>query len=386
MTDTMNNQHNDSASDPELLRRWRLILGRYAGQPNSAAMSPRDQQIDHALDYLYGREYQGRGLLRTPGSGGSLDPSAIRAVDWLQRTRTLFPQDVFERIQQHAVEKYQLAELLQDPDVLRSLEPNQALARTLLGMRGRLSAQMRDAVQDVICQVVEEITRRLRPQFVNALVGRRNRFRRSHMPSAQNFDWRATIAANLRHYDLASGRLVIARPIFNARVKRHLPWDVILCVDQSASMLDSVMYSAVVAGILSSLPTVNVKLVVFDTSVVDLTHLAADPVQLLLTVQLGGGTDIGRAMQYCETLVRTPQRTVVALISDFEEGALPGPLLASVQRMTEARVKVLGLAALDEAARPVYDHTMAQRLAGRGAEVAALTPAHFAEWLAEVMA
>jgi Mg-chelatase subunit ChlD len=372
--------------DAEMLRRWRLILGRYAARPGeTTTMHPRDQQIDQALDYLYGREYQGRGLLRAPGSGGTLDASAIQAVDWLQRTRTLFPQEVFERIQQHAMEKYQMTELLKDPDVLRSMEPNQALARALLGMRGRLGADMRDAVREVIRKVVEDITRRLRPQFVNALTGRRNRFRRSHIPSAQNFDWRATIAANLRHYDVASKRLVMERPVFNARVKRNLPWDVILCVDQSGSMLDSVMYSAVVAGILSSLPTVNVRLVVFDTNVVDLTHMATDPVQVLLTVQLGGGTDIGRAMQYCETLVRTPQRTVVALISDFEEGTLPGPLLASVQRLTEARVKVLGLAALDDSARPVYDQRMAQRLAGRGAEVAALTPSHFAEWLAEVM-
>jgi Mg-chelatase subunit ChlD len=375
-----------TAPDAEMLRRWRLILGRYAARPGEATtMHPRDQQIDQALDYLYGREYQGRGLLRAPGSGGTLDASAIQAVDWLQRTRTLFPQEVFERIQQHAMEKYQMTELLKDPDVLRSMEPNQALARALLGLRGRLGADMRDAVREVIRKVVEDITRRLRPQFVNALTGRRNRFRRSHIPSAQNFDWRATIAANLRHYDVASKRLVIERPVFNARVKRNLPWDVILCVDQSGSMLDSVMYSAVVAGILSSLPTVNVRLVVFDTNVVDLTHMATDPVQVLLTVQLGGGTDIGRAMQYCETLVRTPQRTVVALISDFEEGTLPGPLLASVQRLTEARVKVLGLAALDDSARPVYDQRMAQRLAGRGAEVAALTPSHFAEWLAEVM-
>lgn len=374
------------APDAEMLRRWRLILGRYAARPGeTTTMHPRDQQIDQALDYLYGREYQGRGLLRAPGSGGTLDASAIQAVDWLQRTRTLFPQEVFERIQQHAMEKYQMTELLKDPDVLRSMEPNQALARALLGMRGRLGADMRDAVREVIRKVVEDITRRLRPQFVNALTGRRNRFRRSHIPSAQNFDWRATIAANLRHYDVASKRLVIERPVFNARVRRNLPWDVILCVDQSGSMLDSVMYSAVVAGILSSLPTVNVRLVVFDTNVVDLTHMATDPVQVLLTVQLGGGTDIGRAMQYCETLVRTPQRTVVALISDFEEGTLPGPLLASVQRLTEARVKVLGLAALDDSARPVYDQRMAQRLAGRGAEVAALTPSHFAEWLAEVM-
>ncbi|MBY0243352.1 MAG: VWA domain-containing protein [Burkholderiaceae bacterium] len=374
-------------ADQEMLRRWRLVLGRYAAPSlDHATMTERDRLLDQSLDYLYSREYEGRGMLRGPaGSGGSLDSSVITAIDWLQRTRKLFPQEVFERIQHHAVDRYHMADLLQDPAVLRSLEPNQALARTLLGLRGRLSAEVKDAVQDIIRKVVDDINRRLRPQFVTALVGRRNRFRRSQIPSAQNFDPRATIAANLRHFDTASKRLVIERPIFNARVKRTLPWDVILCVDQSGSMLDSVMYSAVVAGILSSLPTVNVRLVVFDTSVVDLSHMAADPVQVLLTVQLGGGTDIGRALQYCETLVRTPHRTVVALISDFEEGALPGPLLASVQRLSEARVKTLGLAALDERAQPVYDRAMAQKLAGRGMEIAALTPSHFAEWLAEVM-
>lgn len=373
-------------SDQEILRRWRLVLGRYARHTmDPAEMSARDHQLDQSLDYLYGREYERRGMLRTPGAGGTLDPSQITAIDWLQSARKLFPQDVFERVQQHALDKYEMTDLLKDPATLLSLEPNPALARTLLGMRGRIGGETLDAVRTVIQRVVEEITRRLRPQFVNALIGRRNRFRRSHIASAQNFDWRATIAANLKHYDVASKRLVIERPVFNARVKRNLPWDVILCVDQSGSMLDSVMYSAVVAGILSSLPTVNVRLVVFDTNIVDLSHMAADPVQVLLTVQLGGGTDIGRAMQYCESQVKVPHRTVVALISDFEEGALPGPLLASVKRLTEARVKVLGLAALDESAHPVYDRKMAQRLAARGMEVAALTPTHFAEWLAEIM-
>ena len=373
-------------NDQEILRRWRLVLGRYAKQAmDPAEMNAHDRQLDQSLDYLYGREYERRGMLRSPGTGGTLDPSQITAIDWLQRARKLFPQDVFERVQQHALDKYQMTDLLKDPATLLSLEPSPALARTLLGMRGRIGGDMLDAVRTVIQRVVEEITRRLRPQFVNALIGRRNRFRRSHIASAQNFDWRATIAANLKHYDTAGKRLVIERPVFNARVKRNLPWDVILCVDQSGSMLDSVMYSAVVAGILSSLPTVNVRLVVFDTNVVDLSHMAADPVQVLLTVQLGGGTDIGRAMQYCESQVKTPHRTVVALISDFEEGALPGPLLASVKRLTEARVKVLGLAALDESAHPVYDRNMAQRLAARGMEVAALTPTHFAEWLAEIM-
>jgi len=362
------------------------MLGRYAAQPLAQTpLSGGDWRLEQALEYLYGREYEGRGLMRPAGAGGSLDPTALHAVDWLARSRKLFPQDVFERMQTQAIERYQLTELLQDPGVLRSLDATPGLAKALLSMRGRLSTQMRDAVREVIAKTVDDITRKLKSDFVNALVGRRNRLRPSQIKSAQNFDARATIRANLRHYDRERRQIVIERPRFNARVKRNLPWDVILCVDQSGSMLDSVIYSAVIAGIMSSLPAVRVKLVVFDTSVVDLTHLAHDPVEVLLTVQLGGGTDIGRAVRHCETLIGNPRRTVFALISDFEEGAAPGPLLAAVQRMAQARVVLLGLAALDESASPVYDRTMAQRLANKGMHVAALTPTHFAQWLAEVM-
>lgn len=372
----------------EAARRWRLVLGRYAGDNlGGGGLNGRDGEIDATLDYLYGREYAGK--VRSPRNGqrgAGLDPSQIQALDWLQRSRKLFPREVFERVQGHALDRYGIRELLDDPAILLSLEPNQALARTLLQMRGRMNAATLDAVRSVIRKVVEEITRTLRQDFVNALQGRRNRFRQSSLRSFQNFDWRATIGANLKHYDPHMRRLLIERPRFNARIKRQLPWDVILCVDQSASMLDSVMYSAIVAGILSSLPAVRVRLVVFDTNVVDLSHLAHDPVQVLLTVQLGGGTDIGRAMQYCESLVQSPQRTVLALVSDFMEGAMPGPLLGSVKRLNEARVKLLGLAALDGDAQPVYDRAMAQRLADRGMQVAALTPTHFAQWLAEAMA
>lgn len=373
-------------SSESSLRRWRLILGRYATQSLSQVQfSAGDWKLEEALEYLYGREYEGRGLERPTGRGGSLDQSQLRAVDWLARSRKLFPREVFDRMQSQAIERYGMTDLLRDPDVLRSLDATPALAKTLLTMRGRLSADMRDAVREVIRKTVDEITRKLRNDFVNALVGRRNRMRRSSLKSAQNFDARATIAANLKNYDATRRRLVIDRPLFNARIKRNLPWDVVLCVDQSGSMMDSIIYSAVIAGIMSSLPVVRVKLVVFDTSVVDFSHIASDPVEVLLTVQLGGGTDIGRAMRYCESLITNPNRTVLALISDFEEGASPGVLLGAVQRMAESRVKLLGLAALDENANPVYDRQMAQRLVGKGMHVAALTPTHFAHWLAEVM-
>jgi len=377
---------SDNEMETESLRRWRLMLGRYAAQPLAGgSFDAGDWKLDQALEYLYGREYEGRGLTRSPGGAGSLDPSQLRAVDWLTRSRKLFPKEVFERMQTQAVERYQLHDLLNDPAVLRTLDPSPALARALLGMRGRLSAQMRDAVREIIQKTVDDITRRLKNDFVNALVGRRNRQRRSAIKHAQNFDARATIHANLKNFDADRGQLVIQRPIFNSRVKRSLPWDVVLCVDQSGSMVDSVIYSAVIAGIMAALPSVRVKLVVFDTSVVDLTHLAHDPVEVLLTVQLGGGTDIGRAVRYCESLVSNPQRTVFALISDFEEGGAPAPLLAAVQRMAQARVTLLGLAALDESANPIYDRQMAQRLANKGMHIAALTPTHFAQWLAEVM-
>ncbi len=373
----------------ESLRRWRLILGRYAAQslPNSA-LGGSDTKLEQSLEYLYGREYDGRGLVQKnhkPGAGGSLDPSAITAINWLNQTRNLFPRQVFERMQSQAIERYQLTELLTDPNTINSIQTSPELVKALMGMRGRMSAPLREAVKALIARTVDEITRKIKSEFVNALLGRRNRQRPSMLKSSQNFDARATIVANLKNYDSQAKRLVIERPRFISRVKRSMPWDVILCVDQSGSMMDSVLYSAVIAGIMSSLPAVRVRLVVFDTNVVDLTHLAHDPVEVLLTVQLGGGTDIGKAVSYCERLVNNPNRTIFTLISDFEEGAVPNALLAAVQRLAQSRVTLLGLAALDSQAQPVYDRQMAQRLSNKGMHIAALTPVHFANWLAEVM-
>lgn len=164
-----------------------------------------------------------------------------------------------------------------------------------------------------------------------------------------------------------------------------MPWHVILCVDQSGSMVESVIHSAVMAGILSGLPMIKVKLVAFDTSIVDLSGYLDDPVETLMSVQLGGGTDIGQAMTYCESLVEEPRRTVVVLISDFCEGAPPGRLLGSVQRLREGGVRLLGLAALGPDAHPSYDRQMAERLAAEGMDIAALTPKLLAEWLARIL-
>lgn len=373
-------QEHDTAA------RWRLVLGRYSDRAlNQVQLDAEQLRLERTLDYLYNREYDGRGQVAGQSRHGSLDNSQLTAVNWLNNARKLFPQSTFERVQTQAIERYQLDGLLKDANTLQYLEPTPQLAKALLSMRGRMNSETRDAVREIIRRVVEQIVARLKANFVNSIRGRKHRFRRSLVANSQNFDWRRTIQANLKHYNVDLQKLVIQQPFFNARVQRHLPWTVILCVDQSASMLSSVMYSAVCASILASLPAVKVHLVLFDTNVVDVSHLASDPVEVLLTAQLGGGTDIAKAVNYCERLVTQPNRTIFTLISDFEEGGSVAHLLGGISRLSSQQVKLLGLAALDEQAQPVYDMQMAQKLSERGMSVAALTPEHFAEWMAEVM-
>jgi Mg-chelatase subunit ChlD len=371
------------------LARWRLILGKYARDQIDIGMSLEQQRIENALDFLYSREYQGRGVrgeqdLSGPREAG-LEPTQLTVPHWLSEVRELFPQETVALIEKHALDRYGMTELVTDPEILRRLEPNFGLVKMLLTFRGHLKGEVVNEARRVIRQVVDEIKQRLNAEVRQAFSGRRNRFQHSNLKMAQNLDWRGTIRKNLKNYDTRRKQIAIEQILFFSRIQRRLPWRVVLCVDQSGSMLGSVIYSAIMAGILSGLPLVDVKLVVFDTSVVDLSGHIEDPVELLMNVQLGGGTNIGQAMQYCEQLVEDPHRTIIVLISDFCEGAAPRALLASCQRFREGGVKLLGLAALDENANPSYDTQMAEMLAAEGMDIAALTPKHFAEWLAKTI-
>jgi Mg-chelatase subunit ChlD len=361
-------------------RRWRLALGRYS-QNALGGVSGRDAEADRVLDYLYSREHAKRGL--TWGKGpGSLDPTQMNAIEWLGKAQALFPHAVFEVLQEHALDRYGIADLLKDPKTLDALTPNPALLKVLLSFHGRGQPEVKAKLREIADQIIKEILARLRSEVERAFSGRRNRFRRSKLSSAANFDWRATIRANLATYDPQRRRIIAERLYFNARERRRLPWRIILCVDQSGSMTDSIIHSAVMAAILSGLPGVHVSMVLFDTSIVDVSQQLTDPLDTLLSVQLGGGTDIGSAVSYCETLVEDPERTILVLITDFCEGASPRALYAAVARLIEARVKVLGLAALDDAGAASFDHGVAGRLAQLGANIGAMTPYQLAQWLA----
>jgi Mg-chelatase subunit ChlD len=371
------------------LARWRLVLGRFArdGLPLSGAAGERLQRMDQVLEYLYGREYHGRGARDlSPGvQPGTLDPSQLTLPDWLHEVRDLFPQETVEVIERHALDRYGLTDLVTDPQVLERMEPNYDLLRAILTFKHMMKGQVLEMARTIIRRVVEDLKRRLADQVRPVLWGKLNRYQHSPLKVAQNFDWRKTLRANLKHYDPERRRVLPERMYFYSRVERHLPWHVILAVDESGSMLDSVIHSAVMAGILAGLPSLRVSLVVFDTSVVDLSGRVDDPAEALMSVQLGGGTDIAGALTYCETLIENPVRTILVVVTDFCEGGPPARLIGTVRKIREGGTRVLGLAALDPDAKPSYDRHMAERLVLAGAEIAALTPLQLAEWLMKVI-
>lgn len=380
-------------STPE---RWRLILGRYAAGrlPLSGGPDGEQARIEAALEYLYGREYAGRGA-RPAGSGGegggsggggagTLDDSRLTLVTWLGEVRELFPAETVEIVEKHALERYELTELLSDPETLEQLEPNEALLKTLITLRGHLAPAVLPLARRIITQVVEELKRRLEVEVRAAMAGRLNQQRHSPVRVAANFDPRDTIRRNLKNWDPETRRLVLEDVRFFERNTRRLPWEVVICLDQSGSMVDAVIHSAVMAGILAGLPSFRVRLVVFDTNVVDFTDRVDDPVEVLLSVQLGGGTDIAQAVRYCEQVIENPTRTVLVLITDFCEGAPGGELVQVVRRLAGARVRMIGLASLDGDGHASYDRAMAGRLADVGMHIAALTPGQLAQWLVEV--
>ena len=362
-------------------RRWRLALGRYSDRAlRPPGWSQADGRADAALDFLYGRLYQGRGIRQEGGRGADLSESAPHVVTWLEEIRGLFPEEVCQRLTKDAVNRFGILEVLADPFVLQRVTPDEQLLATLLGLRSALPGSVLGEVRAIVATVVAELTLRLRSELAPALAGRP-----SPTPTARptgTLDPGATVVRNLHTWDPQRGRLLVERLWFVDRARVRLPWDVVLVVDQSASMASSVINSAVLAGILAGLPGVHVKIVVFDTAVVDLTDQLSDPVDVLFGMQLGGGTDINRAIAYSQTLITRPRDTVFVLISDLYEGGVAEQMLRRLRSMRDDGVQVVVLLALSDEGAPSYDHEHAAAIGELGIPAFACTPDAFPDLLA----
>jgi VWA domain containing CoxE-like protein len=371
--------------------RWRLILGD-STENMLGHLSDEWQDREIAIGFLYDRELQGQNI-RNRGNGnlqpstdrqGSLDPSSLTVPDWINAIHELFPKKTIERLEKDALERYHLEEMVTNPKLLSRAQPSETLLKAVLRtkhlMNPAVLAMAKELVRKVVNQLMEKLARPVQSPFYGTV----NRNRRSYIKIAKNFDAATTIRRNLKHYNRDRQQLVIQTPYFNSRIRQQVDrWQLIILVDESGSMMNSVIHSAITASIFWGIKSLKTHLCLFDTAVVDVTADCVDPVETLMKVQLGGGTDIGQAMAYAQTLIENPRRSIVILITDFYEGAIVDRLFAVTKQLIESGVTVLGLAALDEQATPNYDRAIAQRMVNLGAQVGAMTPGELANWVAE---
>lgn len=369
-----------SAAEEERLRRWRLVLGGEA-DGTGQSLAGRDVRVDAALAAVYDRPADGAG--RSAGLGRSA-PSVAR---WVSEVRELFPRGVVRVVQRDAVERLGLERLLLEPEMLEAVEPDVHLVATLLALRGAVPESAREAVRTLVRAVVEDVERRLATSLRTAVTGALDRSARTSRPrSASDVDWAATLRANLRTYRPETGTVVAERLVGHDRRRRTgAVKDVVLLVDSSGSMAASVVHCGVVAAVLASLRSLSTRLVVFHTAVVDLTDRLDDPVDVLLGVQLGGGTDIAQAVAYGAQHVTRPRDTVMFLVSDLFEGGVAQDLQRRVAALLAAGVTVVVLLALSDDGTPAYDHALAGELADLGAPAFAATPDLFPDLLAAAL-
>lgn len=376
--------------------RWRLVLGQHADEHldldpgGEAGIGPSKdlaerlteaQALELPLDYIYDREHADR-MHRSASRDGA---EGLSVPLWLNQVRRLFPKEAARVMEQDALVRYGLEELVTDPDVLRQAEPSEPLLQAILNFKHLMRGEVLDAAREVVDAVVEQLSARLETETRPALHGPLDLQGRSPVRSFRNTDWRRTVRRNLRHYDREQGRLVADRIYFRHRQRARSPWHVVIAVDQSGSMTDSLVHSAVMAAIFARLPAVSVNLVLWDHRVMDVSHLADDPVEVLMSCQLGGGTRMLPALQHCAALVTEPRRTVMVMLSDWHLAGERAGVLALATRLTEAGVHGIGLSALDADCNPVFDEAFARRLAGCGWFVAALTPKRLAEHIGRII-
>jgi Mg-chelatase subunit ChlD len=364
----------------ERLRRWRLVLGGPAEDALGAAEG-RDGAMDAALAALYDAgdtDEEGRRAPRSAGLGGS----APKVARWLGDIREYFPSTVVQVMQADAIERLDLTRLLLEPEMLAAVEPDVNLVGTLLSLNRVMPDAVKDAARQVVRTVVDELEKRIAQKTRAAVSGALNRSARINRPKHADIDWDKTIRANLKHYQPEHRTVIPERLIGYGRRTTAVQRDVVLCVDESGSMAASVVFAGVFAAVLASLRSVRTSLVVFDTSVVDLTDQLSDPVEVLFGTQLGGGTDINRAIAYSQQLITRPRDSILILISDLYEGGAREQMLHRVADLTAAGVQVVVLLALSDEGAPAYDHDNATALAALGVPAFACTPDVFPDLMA----
>jgi Mg-chelatase subunit ChlD len=361
-------------------RRWRLLLGEPAAESLGVELEGPEIGMDQALAAVYDAETEAPD--HPSARTGGLGASAPQVAHWLGDIRSYFPTSVVQVLQRDAIERLGLTSMLLEPELLSTVEPNVDLAATLLSLNSAMPETTRATARVVVGQVLEQIERRIALRTRSAVSGSLNRGSRTRRPRLADVDWPATIGRNLQHYVPEFRTVIPQRLVGYARASRSFSKDIIVAVDQSGSMAESLVYAAVFGATLASIRTVRTSLIAFDTEIIDLTEKLSDPVGVLFGCQLGGGTDINRAVAYCQQLISRPSETILVLISDLIEGGAPEEMLRRIAELVRSGVTLVALLALSDSGAPAYDHEHAVALADLGVPAFACTPDNFPDLLA----
>ncbi len=347
----------------EILKRWRLILGSGCDEMinslgGAAEMSADELLMDSALSQIYGND-SGANMTGTAGRGAS----SPKLTKWLGDLRSLFASAEIKVIQNDAIERKGLKQLLFEPEMLNSLEPDISTASLLLMLKDQIPAKSKDNARQYIAKIVEDINRRLSDDIKRSVTAAMNRREHSPIPSASALDYKLTIRRNLKNYDPGLKTILPEKFYFFERVSRSASRTVILDIDQSGSMGESAIYSSVMGCILASISSVKTHVVAFDTAVTDLTEMCSDPVDLLYGIQLGGGTDIEKSVAYCTELITEPEKTTMFLVTDLYEGGNRNGLIRRLGELKESGVNVIVLLAISDSGKPMFDESIAEKIA-----------------------
>ena len=379
----------------EAARRWRLILGPDAnnlrsGQQGSplakSDLSDTDIARDEALDFLYRREYETRQHATAQDNlerQASTQRESLTAASWLKQVRRIFPKTVVNELQKQAIDRYQLTQLLSDPEVLSKATPNIDLVETLLTFKNHLSPELTVQVKQIINHVANQIAELFSQKIQSHFAPKRLRSQHGGRAQLNNLDWATSIRRNLKNYQPEYDSLILQQLAFYKRSEQQVPWYLYILVDQSGSMARSIIQSAVMASIFCQVHSLRTQLYFFDTEVVDMSEVASNPVDTLLACQLGGGTDIANAVEFAAARITQPQRSSVIIVSDFEEYGSITNLKYQISKLIEEQVTVIGITALDNECVPYFDENIVDMLTSLGMPIGAMTPAQLASWLAE---
>ncbi|WP_288621759.1 VWA domain-containing protein [uncultured Brachyspira sp.] len=382
----MKNELNEYGEnlDCRSLNRWRLILGSFS----NLEIDNEYSEIYETLNFLYDREYTQNGgysLDNFNNSNSSKEKSALTVPKWISKVKKLFPKETVEIMQKQALEKYKLTEILTDENILKEIEPNIELLKNILTFKDMMSQNVKKLAYDIVKKTLEEIKNKMEVEIKKVFYGKKLPNSNTTNKIFKNLDIKKTIRYNLKNYDIKNKTIFTDKLFFNQNIKKYNPYNIIILIDESGSMLDSVIYSSIMASIFANLPYLSIKLVIFDISVVDLSEHIKEPIDILFKVQLGGGTNIAQALEYAKKITVAPDKTIVLLISDLFDSNDYKLMYKNANDIIESGSKLIVLTALDYNANSIYDKEAAKYFSKIGAKVGALTPSKLSKWISDII-